>query len=112
MPRPAWSDLSPAAQLSRLHRHAWAQGWQYATVWCQVPKGTCVDRLLEQPPTGAGWELNLDFGEDGYTTTVPTWSDGSVVHLAAHWRRPSKAVRRGTPNAHIHEQRQLQAARG
>lgn len=112
MARPAWSDLSFAAQLRRQHRDAWADGWQYATVWCQIPKGTPVDDLLKQPPAGTGWELNTDYGDDGRTTTIPTWSDGSIVHEAAHWRRRSKTTRRGHPGAQIHEQRTLEQVCG
>ena len=103
------TDWSWATQLKRAHRDAWAEGWQYCTVWRHGPPGN-RDGYPEAPlPDESGgrhhWELNVDREDDGYSVTIPKWSDGSTVTYAVHYRRPFKGMTPSHLKAHLYEQR-------
>jgi hypothetical protein len=74
-------------RLKLSHRQEWAHGWQYGIVW-RTAKATDT-RVQDGPPSGEGWELNIDTHEDGLETRIPSWSDGSIVMHITHWRRSS-----------------------
>lgn len=88
--------------LQASHAREWAHDWQYGIVWRFAKAGT--PHSPDGPPTGEGWELNIDTRDGGLEERSPAWSDGSIVQLLTHWRRPSPGMRGQMLNQRIHVQ--------
>ncbi|MFB6726347.1 hypothetical protein ACFCV3_39630 [Kribbella sp. NPDC056345] len=74
-------------------------GWQYAHVsWLALATET---HKIGKPPEGDGWIRNKLAGQNGFDVSVPSWSDGSIVHRRVYWRRRMPGVRRPHPKQSI-----------